>query len=110
MVRSLFASPSVGLLIALSAPTSPLVMVVVELVVVGSGAPDASTSTSLVVVDVTTARERLMIVFLTWSGDRFGKAWMTSAASPETTAAAIDVPPTWKYWPLPTRHCGHSCV
>ena len=33
----------------------------------------------------------------------------SGSVATETTAAAIEVPPTRKYWPSVT-HCGHICV
>ena len=46
---------------------------------------------------------------LTWFGVRVGRACRSSATAPETTGAAIDVPPALKYWP-PIEQFGHSAM
>ena len=43
---------------------------------------------------------------LTWSGVRSGWRSSTTAATPETTGAAIEVPPAGMYWPAATQ-VGH---
>src|SRR3954449_10689960 len=54
-----------------------------------------------------TWRSWLISAPLTWLGVHSGCASMRSAATPDTIAADIDVPPTLKYWPSTTQ-LGHS--
>src|SRR5688500_13972127 len=71
-----------------------------------SGLPVASTRTVVALSCPTTGRVRRARAYLTWSGVQFGCACRMVATAPETTPAAIEVPPTLKYSPSVT-HCGH---
>jgi hypothetical protein len=51
-------------------------------------------------LDFTAGLPLAMIRHLTWSGLKPGFCWMISAATPETTAAACDVPDMVKKSPL----------
>ena len=50
-----------------------------------------------------------MMVLLTWSGVQSGWRSSIRAATPETTGAAIEVPPARMYWPS-TTHVGQRLV
>src|SRR4051794_9558443 len=90
--------------IAISEP-----MIVVGLTLEGA-APSISVPATVAPVEVVIAvraRPRFISVDLIWFGVQDGLAWMMVAIAPETTPAAIEVPPTLKYAPSVT-HCGHS--
>src|SRR3954464_14988377 len=55
------------------------------------------------------ARPEVMSRPLTWLGVRFGLSSSSSATVPETTGAAIEVPPARMYWPS-TIQVGHMAV
>src|SRR4051794_28324970 len=55
------------------------------------------------------ARPVLAREYFTWSGVMSGRRWSSSATAPETTGAAIDVPPARMYAP-PTMHVGHRVL
>src|SRR2546430_15407681 len=76
------------------------------LAAVGLAHSNASTETSLASEALLILRPEAITAPLTWSGVYSGCSWSRSATAPETTGAAIDVPPARMYCPL-TMQVGH---